>query len=166
MSNGQGVATRVDDIAPDALLEHFKGTSLVKMVMATVLFHGVVVLGTSVPFLKTSLLGDDIATLTREQKLQKAVGEATSAMRKIAEANGLNPQDISNTFAPGGSRTTKAAGVVADAPGKEGEAAVAKSPTNAPVAVPEKVESKIEKDLKKTAEGPKMPGAAAKDDIF
>lgn len=172
MSSEQRNMKTNDDVTPESLMEHFQGPGLVKMVLVTVIFHVVLILGTSVSYVKTSFLGEDVSKLTKEQRVEKALADATASLRKIATANGLNPQDISDKMGGGAARAVK----------KESLVPTPKSPvegsTNAPVLPPKtsdasttgetpaKPESQIEKDLKKAVDGPKVPPAGATDDIF
>jgi hypothetical protein len=175
MSNEQLNKVNSADVTPESLMEHFQGPGLVKMVLVTVIFHVVLILGTSVSYVKTSLLGEDVSKLTKEQRVEKALADATASLRKIATANGLNPQDISDKMGSGAARAVK----------KESLAPAGQSPAGATNAVvpektgpetttppvttnetPAKPESQIEKDLKKTVEGPKTPPATVTDDIF
>jgi len=171
MSNEQKSVRKNDDVTPESLMEHFQGPGLVKMVLVTLVFHAVVVLGTSVSFLKASLLGEDVSKLTKEQRVEKAVADATTSLRKIAAANGLNPQDISDKFAGGASRAVKKETLPAgdQPPGETNTTPEATSAVVTPVPAstnPPAPESQIEKDLKKTVDGPKVPPAGATDDIF
>jgi hypothetical protein len=158
-----------DEVTPESLMASFKGAGLTRMVVVTLVFHVVVIALFSIGYLKKSLLGDDVGKLTKEQRVEKAMSDATASLMKIAEANGLNPQDISERLSPGGARSAKAdaAAPAADAQGKPVVAApAAQAPAGAPVPAPAKPESAIEKDLKKAVDGPKMPGTVGKDDIF
>jgi hypothetical protein len=153
-------------------MEHFQGPGLFKMVLVTLVFHAVLVLGTSVSFLKTSLMGEDVSKLTKEQRVEKAVADATASLRKIAAVNGLNPQDISDKFSGGASRVAKKVTLPGGAQ-PPAETNPAPEATTAPVVIPApastnppKPESQIEKDLKKTVDGPKAPPATVTDDIF
>ncbi len=169
MNNKQAAGTDAAEVTPELLMDRFKGVGLAKMVMVTLVFHVVVIGISSMAYLKKSLLRDDVGKLTKEQRIEKAMADATSSLRKIAEANGLNPQDISERLSPGGARTSKA-GAAAPADDAQGKAAGATSApqaaAGAPVVAPQKPESAIEKDLKKAVEGPKMPDSVGKDDIF
>ena len=174
MSNEQHNKVNSAEVTPESLMEHFKGPGVVKMVLVTVIFHAVVVLGTSVTYLKASLVGEDVSKLTKEQRVEKALVDATASLRKIATANGLNPQDISDKFGGGTARAAKKG--TPPAPGGTNTAPVATVPaktapevtTAAPTSgeTPAKPESQIEKDLKKAVDGPKVPPAGATDDIF
>jgi hypothetical protein len=161
-----------DDVSPESLMESFKGVSMMKMVVITLVFHAVVVGGSSVSFLKKSLVKDD-GTKTKEERVTKAMVEATSALRKIAVENGLNPQDISDQFAAGSVRAPReaatnvvpeAAAVPAPVPASTNQAVpvAVSAETNAA----ERPKSEYEKNLEKSAKGPDMPSAVPKDDIF
>lgn len=169
-------------VTPESLMESFKGVSAVKMIAITLIFHVVMIGSTSIPYLKKSVFGDT-DKLTREEKIARAVEEATSAMRKIAADNGLNPQDISERFgaagkgpagepkAAEGGRDAGTGGSANGAPGTtQATAGVAASVTGAApdkaVPVPEKPKSAIEQQLEQKAQGPKVPGVGEKDDIF
>jgi hypothetical protein len=179
MSNEQSnMKMNMDEVTPESLMEHFQGPGIVKMVLVTVIFHAVVVLGTSVSYLKASLVGEDVSKLTKEERVEKALADATSALRKIATANGLNPQDISDKMGTGAVRAPKK-----ETPPAGGQAASGTNTTpvtTTPVATgtetgtaaavsneaPAKPESQIEKDLKKAVDGPKVPPVGTTDDIF
>ena len=175
MSNEQKSVRKNDDVTPESLMEHFQGPGLVKMVLVTLVFHAVVVLGTSVSFLKASLLGEDVSKLTKEQRVEKAVADATTSLRKIAVANGVNPQDISDKMGGGAARAVKKEAVApVGQPSTDATNKVAPAKVNSEVATPPattgetpaRPESQIEKDLKKTVDGPKAPPATVTDDIF
>lgn len=148
------------DITPESLMDKFKGPGLVKMVIITVIVHVVVLVGTSLPYLKKSVLGADTSKMTKDERIAAAVADATEAIREIAEDHELNPQDISDQFASGGSRSAKQMETpeqTAEPENKAGDAA----------AEPEKPKSAIEKQLETKAEGPQMPTFdTKKDDIF
>jgi hypothetical protein len=124
--------------------------------------------------LKKSLTGEDVTKLTKEQRVEKAMADATSALRKIAMANGLNPQDISDKMGSGAVRAPKKETPPPGSPSSETpsstNAVASATPEKAPEApttndTPAKPESQIEKDLKKAVEGPKAPPPVT-DDIF
>lgn len=169
MSNEQKNVMNDADVTPESLMAHFKGPGVMQMIMVTLVFHAVLVFGTSVSYLKKTFLGGDVAAMTKEQRIEKAVGEATSSIRKIASENGLNPQDISDTFSASASRAAKAAAGAVN----KGAAPATNAPAEKPAASkpeesgkPERPESQIEKDLKKAVKGPTEPPAAGADDIF
>jgi len=175
MSNEQLNKVNSADVTPESLMEHFQGPGLVKMVLVTVIFHVVLILGTSVSYVKTSLLGEDVSKLTKEQRVEKALADATASLRKIATANGLNPQDISDKMGGGAARVVKKETLApAGQPSVGATNAVASEKTGPEVATvpattgetPAKPESQIEKDLKKAVDGPKVPPPTTTDDIF
>lgn len=146
-----------NDVTPESLMDNFRGPGLIKMVVVTVVVHIVVLIVGSLPYLKRTILGADTSKMTKEQKMENAMDDATSALRKIAAQHGLNPQDISDQFAAAGSRTVK--------PDTAVEAAGAEAPASVKPTEPEKPKSAIEKELEKAVKGPEMP-PAGKDDIF
>jgi hypothetical protein len=175
MSNEQVNKVNSADVTPESLMEYFHGPGLVKMLLVTVIFHAVLILGTSVSYLKTSVLGEDVSKLTKEQRVEKAVADATTSLRKIAAANGVNPQDISDKMGGGAARAVKKEAVApVGQPSTDATNKVAPAKVNSEVATPPattgetpaRPESQIEKDLKKTVDGPKAPPATVTDDIF
>lgn len=172
MSNEQRNLKNIDDVTPESLMERFKGPGMVKMIIVTLVFHAVLIFGTSVSYLKKSFLGGDVAAMTKEQRVEKAVEEATSSIRRIASENGLNPQDISDNFSSSASRAAKAAagpagkGVAPATNTPAEKVLVSKPESSEKIETPERPESKIEKELKKTVKGPSEPPAVGADDIF
>ena len=142
------------ETTPDELMESFQGRSLKSIIVFTLIIHGVILLGTSVPFLIEKVSGKDTSDLTEEERIQLAVKEATSSLRDIAEEHGLNVQDISGQFA-GGSKKPKE-------PAKEPVAAPQPEEKE-----PEKPKSSIEKELDVKAKGPDVPKVEEDDeDLF
>lgn len=137
------------EVTPDSLLGKFHGRSVMPLVVFTVVVHAVVLLGSSVPFLWRTCYGP--GELTEEQRAEKAVEDATAAIREIAEKYELSPQDISKSF------------------GKRSPTAAAEAPP--PIATPdnsgeppEGPKSEIEKQLDVKADGPAVP--SMDDDLF
>lgn len=139
---------------PESLMESFKGVSAAKMIAFTLVFHVVMIGATSVTYLKKTFFGDS-GKLTREEKITRAVDEATSALRKIAAENGLNPQDISDRFGTARAQPPQAQA----APAQPAAAQAAVSPTEAP-------KSTVETQIEQKAPGPKMPAVGETSDIF
>ncbi len=146
----------INEVTPDSLMQRFQGSGLKTIVVFTLVAHVVVLLGSSVPFLLKGAFGADTAKMTQDDRIKAAVQEATVAIRKIAGNYGLNPQQISDQFSGGGSRTAAVAPVVT-VPAQTDAAAAA-------TAEPERPKSEIEKALEVKAEGPAVPGID--DDIF
>jgi hypothetical protein len=145
---------KINDVTPDTLMQRFQGSGLKTIIVFTLVVHVVVLLGSSVPFLVKKVLGANTSAMTQEDRVKAAVQEATVAIRKIAGDYGLNPQDISDRFATGGSR----AAVVAP------EEAVPAATDEEAAEEPERPKSEIEKALEVQAEGPAVP--RIDDDIF
>ncbi len=168
----------INDVTPDTLMQRFKGQGLKSIIVFTLVVHAVVLIASSVPYLVTKFFGADTGNMTREEKVKSAVQEASESIRKIAAGYGLNPQDISDQFAGGGSRAAAAAaGTEAETP--EAETPEAGTPTavtpaagtlNAVTpaagtpAAPARPQSAIEKELDVKAAGPAVP--KIDDDIF
>lgn len=85
----------------DDLLRDFRGSGLLWPLLVTVAAHAVVILATSVPWLREAIGGgkDD---LTEDQRMEAAVQQATASLRDIAEEHGVRPQDLGSRFASGG----------------------------------------------------------------
>lgn len=85
----------------DDPLRDFRGGGVVGLALLAVIVHALVIVGTSLPWLQSTLLGD-AGELTEEQRIEEAVKEATTALTKIAERHGVRPQDVGGRFAAGG----------------------------------------------------------------
>ena len=99
-----------EDVSPDSLMGDFRGKGLVPIVVVTVIVHLVVFGGTSFGYLKDTLMGPDKTEMSAEEKADAAFNEATIAIRDIAEKYGISPQEVSDRFSAGGSRTSKIVG--------------------------------------------------------
>jgi hypothetical protein len=138
------------DATPESLMDNFKGPTLMKIVVITLVVHVVVLVGSSGTFLWKQVVGD--SKLSKEEKIKLAVDDATKSLQKIATKHDLTPQDITSQF--GGSRRAPKPVEVAD-------------PVT-PTAEPERERSSYETNLETSAKGPEMPGAgeAEEEDIF
>jgi uncharacterized membrane protein len=135
----------------------FQGAGWGKMIAFTVVLHVVVIGGSSVPYLLRSFGGALSGERSREERIEKAVADATASLQKIAEANGVNPRELSERFGAAGGPPAAAP---APAPKPvEPPAAPAKSDDPPP---PPK--SAIEKELEKKTPGPALPNLD--DDLF
>ena len=162
-----------EDVSPDSLMGDFRGKGLVPIVVLTVVVHLVVFGGTSFGYLKDTLMGPDKTEMSDEEKSDAAFNEATIAIREIAEKYGISPQDVSDRFSTGGSRTSKIAGS-GDGDGTGGD-----EPKAAPPTPPEstgtpdggedgKTKSEYEKSLETVAPPPAVPDLNDKEeeDLF
>jgi hypothetical protein len=150
------------EVSPDSLMAHFHGSGLKKIIAFTIAVHVVVLGASSVPFLWKSAFRGDVSKLDKDQRMAKAVADASASLRKIAAENGLDPQEISRRFAGGGATRAPAPPPV--------EAAASNAPppeAKTPPAEPEKPKSAIEKELEVKTPGPDVPPVGSgKDDIF
>ncbi|MBT8044815.1 MAG: hypothetical protein KJO79_07680 [Verrucomicrobiae bacterium] len=144
--------TTGDQKTPDDLLESFRGRSLKSIVIFTLIIHGVLLLGTSIPFLIDKVTAKDTSEMSEDERVELAVKEATKSLREIAEEHGLNVQDISNQFAGGAKKPKAPAKAPAAAPETDSE--------------PEKPKSAIEKEIDVKADGPEVPKVEDDDDLF
>ncbi len=153
--------TYADDVSPDSLMSDFRGRPIVAILVFTLVVHVILVGVFSVGYLKNRFLGEDTSAMSKEQRLDVAVREATTSLREIAERHGLSPQELSSRFAAGGVPPVSTtgpppeAGTVEDTP---------------PVSDPASAEpdSAIEKTLQEKAVGPDLPDLAPEeeDDLF
>jgi hypothetical protein len=85
----------------DDLLRDFRGSGLLWPFLVTLAVHAVVILATSVPWLREAI-GGGKADLTEDQRMEAAVQQATASLRDIAKEHGVRPQDLGSRFAAGG----------------------------------------------------------------
>jgi hypothetical protein len=64
--------------------------------------HAVVIVATSIPWLRETFMGSATAGMTEEQKLDAAVREATSTISAIAKEHGVSPQELGARFGGNG----------------------------------------------------------------
>lgn len=145
-----------DEISPDELMESFKGRGIKTIILFTVVIHAVLLLGTSIPFLKKAVTGKDTSELSEQERMELAMKEATDSLRDIAEEHGLNVQDISNNF------SDKKSSGGAQAP----EVKTPKTPGETLQGETSDPKSDIEKDLKIKKDGPETPKVDEEEDLF
>ena len=161
--------------SPDDLMRHFHGRSLKGIITFTVIFHAVVLLGSSVPYL-WSTFGKGTANLSEEERFKIAAKEADDTLREIAEKHGLKPQDLGDRLAGGTPKATAPAASPAAAPSTPTPtpATPSTAPTPAPESAPAPTPggqgtppaaqpSAIEKEIEKVKPGPTVPGIEDED---
>lgn len=153
-------AENVRDVSPESLMSGFHGRGIMTIAVFAVVVHIAVIGGSSVPYLMRELLGEDTSGLSQEERIEKAVEEAGSALRRIADRHGVNPQDLSDRFRRGG----RAAKAPDTAPPAEETPEAAPDTAETPTDDPEKPKSAIEKQLEVKEQGPALP--PMDDDIF
>jgi hypothetical protein len=153
------MTTSVEETTPDQLLESFRGNSMKSIIVFTVIVHLVVLIGTSIPYFLQSSAKKSAATLGEKERLELAAGEATKALREIAQKHGLNPQDLSARIAGG-------ATPAAPAPAPAAADKVETPPTPAATTAPEAPASEIEGKLQEKKSGPELPPVEEEENLF
>lgn len=149
------------ETSPDELMDTFEGRGLKSIIVFTIIVHAVVLLGTSVPFLRKQFLGSDSSELSEEERTQLAVKEATASLREIAEEHGLKPQDLSTQVAGGAPKAPVVNSGGAPSPPDPVQPADPEKESGEP-------KSAIEKEMEKVEKGPAAPPVAEDDeeDLF
>jgi predicted RNA-binding Zn-ribbon protein involved in translation (DUF1610 family) len=136
---------------PDALMENFKGSSLKKVIVFTLTVHVVVLLGSSVFYFYKLFTKTDISEMDKDKRIELAVKDASSAIRKIAEEYELNPQEISDSFNKGSRR----ASAMDDADSSTEEPSNPETPPD--VTTANQPTNAIERELSVMEKGPSQP---------
>jgi len=152
---------------PDDLLRDFRGGGLVRFALLALVVHTIVILAASVPWLRTTFLGDASAGLTEQQKLDAAVEEAAASIQAIAKEHGVPPQDLSARFVGG---AKPAAAKPAPAAAASGDPAPAPAAAGGPpptVSTPSAGQPQPPPDAAPPVPaGPAMPDVDANVDLF
>lgn len=159
----------IKETTPDELMSQFRGRSMKSMVLFTVVVHVVIIFGSSVPWLMKLFIGDDVTKLDENARMELAVKEATSSLRKIAESHGLQPQQLGDRIK--GGNATAPAPKDSEEPAKPEEPAAQPPPETTtpdpqPPTTPERPKSEIEKQLEKKVPGPTTPPIDEAEDLF
>lgn len=144
----------INETSPGELLANFNGKSLKSMIVFTIVVHVVLLLVTSGSYIWRTVAGADSSKLSESERMELAVKETQSAMRRIAEEHGIKPQDLGSQFTSP-SAAPKAAPDAAPKPETKPETDA--SPGETPPSAPEKPASAIEKELKEAKPGPAVP---------
>ena len=147
-------------------MESFKGPGWAKMITVTLVVHAVVILGTSVAFLSRTVSGKDGADLSKEERLEKAMSDATGSLQAIAKEHGLSARELSEQLSRA-SAPQKVSAVNPETPEKV-DVPVAPGPKSPDGADPETPKSDIERELEKKADGPTLPDVSGdiEEDLF
>ena len=149
----------VNETTPGELLANFNGRSLKSMIIFTVVAHAVLLIPTSGSYIWKLIAGKDSSKLSESERIELAVQETQSAMRRIAEEHGIKPQELGNRFAnPSAAPKAEPKPETKTEPGAE-----SKTEPKTPPPAPEEPKSTIEKELKKAEPGPTVP---ADEDLF
>lgn len=137
------------EVSPDALMSDFRGKPIIRILIFTVIIHVCVIGVFSFGYLKEQVLGEDTSQLSEQERLEVAVREGTTALRKIAERHEISVQDLSASF-----------GQSAPPPAVPAAPEAADSGTGQTPADPadgDKPASEIERALQETAPPPAEP---------
>jgi len=150
VKTGDMVRKYSDEVSSDSLMTDFKPKSILVIAIFTVIVHVVILGGTSFNFIKEKLFSNT-DKLTEEQRKEKALADATLAIRDIAKKYELTSGDVTSQFSGTGSRADKVKDKSGDKknPDKKPEKEPEKKPEKDP-----KDKSDLEKKLEKKEEGP------------
>jgi hypothetical protein len=135
-------------------------------IMALVV-HAVVILATSIPWLRETFMGSATAGMTEEQKLEAAVREATSKISAIAKEHGVSPQELGARFGGNG----KTAGPASKQPAEKSPAAAPTTTSSAPAVTEPSAGPPVSPDAPPTPApavppGPSLPAVDDNVDLF
>jgi len=142
-----------EDVTPDDLLSDFRGKGIFPILIFTVLVHGVVLLGSSVPWMMETLFTSVDEDASEEERMKEAVREASGSLREIADKYGLHPEELSSQFTKKEKPKPAATQTPTD---KEAPATGTPSAPTTPTD-PEEPKSSIEQELEAKATGPALP---------
>jgi len=90
--------TQNNDLHPDDLMQDFRSKGILRIIIFTFVIHGVVLLGSSVPWMYDSLFSSVDENASEEERIKEAVREATGSLKDIAEKYGIHPEELSSQF--------------------------------------------------------------------
>ena len=90
--------TQNNDLNPDDLMSDFRSKGLLRIIIFTFVIHGVVLLGSSVPWMYDSLFSSVDENASEEERIKEAVGKPTGSLKDIAEKYGIHPEELSSQF--------------------------------------------------------------------
>ena len=90
--------TQNNDLNPDELMSDFRSKGLLRIIIFTFVIHGVVLLGSSLPWMYDSLFSSVDENASEEERIKEAVREATGSLKDIAEKYGIHPEELSSQF--------------------------------------------------------------------
>lgn len=147
-----------DGVSPDDLMTDFRGRSLGKVILVTLIVHAVFIGVFSIGYIREMIAGPG-AQLTDEQRMSQALDDSTAELRKIADRYEVNVTDLKTKLDAGRA--------------KPAAPAAAQPPTDKPAETPstdkpEAPKSDIEKKLETKEPGPAVPDLSKepKDDLF
>ena len=145
--------TQNNDLNPDELMSDFRSKGLLRIIIFTFVIHGVVLLGSSVPWMYDSLFSSVDENASEEERIKEAVREATGSLKDIAEKYGIHPEELSSQFSKkdkkGSVRVTSQERTNSSISGNADQPQ-SKDEENKP-------KSSIEKEIEIKANGPELP---------
>lgn len=91
----------MDSVSPDALLSDFRGLSLSKILIFTIVFHLVFLTIFSPGYLYGLVVGSGTDAMTEQEKVDEAVREMTAEARALADRYGIDSQELVKRFSEG-----------------------------------------------------------------
>ncbi len=152
-------------VSPDSLMSDFRGRSLSGMVILAVVAHVLFVGVFSLGYLARQIFGKPTSAMTEQQRLDEAVRESTTELRRIAERYDIKVQDLSQRFA-GGAPGPAAPTQPATTPPPTDESHSSVEPTAPSETEPAPPTSEIERTLQQKEVGPSVPDLKNQDDLF
>ena len=153
------VHANVDAVSPDELMSDFRGHSMVKILLFTIVVHVFVLAIFSPGYIKAQVFGeteeapDEVAELSDEEKLDKAQKDGKAALREVADKYGLTIKELREQL--------DAEPYLPTNPGTNAAADPATPDTTEPG-------SQIERDLEVEIKGPAVPDLSVdeEEDLF
>jgi hypothetical protein len=109
-------ATRRSPAEPEDLMRDFRGGGLMRFAILALVVHAIVILATSIPWLRETFMGSATAGMTEEEKLEAAVNEATAKISSIAKEHGVSPLELGARFGGNGKKSTPESKTPTDKP--------------------------------------------------
>ena len=145
--------TQNNDLNPDDLMSDFRSKGLLRIIIFTFVIHGVVLLGSSLPWMYDSLFSSVDENASEEERIKEAVREATGSLKDIAEKYGIHPEELSSQFSKKDKKgSAPATSQERTNSSKSGNADQSQSKDEG-----DKPKSSIEKEIEIKAKGPELP---------
>ena len=145
--------TQNNDLNPDDLMSDFRRKGLLRIIIFTFVIHGVVLLGSSLPWMYDSLFSSVDENASEEERIKEAVREATGSLKDIAEKYGIHPEELSSQFSKKDKKSSApATSQERTNSSKSGNADQSQSKDEG-----DKPKSSIEKEIEIKAKGPELP---------
>ena len=145
--------TQNNDLNPDDLMSDFRSKGLLRIIIFTFVIHGVVLLGSSVPWMYDSLFSSVDENASEEERIKEAVREATGSLKDIAEKYGIHPEELSSQF----SKKDKKSSAPATSQERTNSSNSGKADQSQSKDEGDKPKSSIEKEIEIKEKGPELP---------